>query len=134
MAATYYAQLLRAYQWERIAADCREAIAALRGSDNPRAAVPVERGLAAACIAENWQGAPVTYYAAVYLGRTYQDSPSGRFYAPWSTVPDSVRDQDARWYEALERAAEKHGLSIESGEGDPTDTYATLYEDADDAD
>jgi hypothetical protein len=122
MARTYYAQHLASYDWARIAADCDGAIADLVANPGREDA---EHGLASADRPEDG-----IVRASVYLGRTYRDAPSGSFYAPWSAVPDSVRDADSRWYDALERAARKFGLSIESGEGDPTDTYATRWADA----
>ena len=120
MAATYYAQHLRNWRWDVITASCERALAELRADPAKQEA---EAGGGYADRPE-----PGVIRAAVYLGRTYRDSPSGSFYAPWAAVPDSVRDADSRWYDALDRAAQKHGLSIEPGEGDPTDTYAMRWE------
>lgn len=136
MAATYYAQLLRAYRWDIIVAALDEAIRRLRLTyEEDPALIPTDGvdasvdGVTANAYLDPDDG---DILAQVYLGRTYRDSPSGSFYAPWSAVPDSVRDRDARWYDAFERVANKHGLGITVGEGDPTDTYANKIAPLDD--
>lgn len=135
MAATYYAQLLAAYRWADIRQAIDNAVAVVRDwfeeNDGNLASSPTDgwdisyKGILANASYDEGEEEIV---ASVYLGRGYRDSPSGSFYAPWSAVPDSVRDRDARWWEAFERAAARHGLYLVSGEGDPTDTYVTRNE------
>lgn len=68
------------------------------------------------------------HVGSCYLGSVFSLTPSGKFYMPWTTnqTADDV-ERDSRWYEAAEAVASKHGGSIESGEGDPTDLYFTHY-------
>lgn len=123
MARTYYAERLRAYDWARIARDMDEAARLFREND-PMGGLTLF-GLAAADLDPNSDAIRVS----AYLGRGYQDSPSQSFYAPWSPVPDRIRERDAAFWDAFERAAQRHGMSLESGDGDPTDTYAMRYYD-----
>jgi hypothetical protein len=63
-----------------------------------------------------------------FLGTVFALTPSGKYYMPWCTnVTEEEADQDSLWFEALESIAETHGLTIESGEGDPCDIFAALY-------
>ena len=135
MAATYYSQLLAMYAWREIREAIDNVVAIVRDwyeeSGGDLASSPTDgwdvrhKGVMANASYDEGEGEIV---ASVYLGRGYRDSPSGSFYAPWSAVPESVRDKDARWWEAFERAAARHGLYLVSGEGDPTDTYVCRNE------
>lgn len=132
MAATYYSQILHAYNWAWMAETIDLAIESARSK---LVADPASSPTDGFDYNHNGMLANATYdeseqdiTASVYLGRTYRDSPSGSFYAPWSAVPDRIREKDAYWYEAFEKVAAKHGLYIMSGEGDPTDTYAYKVE------
>ena len=60
---------------------------------------------------------------AIYFGSVLSLSPSGKFYAPWASgnVTEKEAEKDEEWFEELEAEAEKRGLYIASGEGDPTD-------------
>ena len=58
-------------------------------------------------------------YGRVFLGTVFALSPSGKYYAPWDTLPT----QDSIFYDALNVVAEQHGGWIECGEGDPCDLF-----------
>jgi hypothetical protein len=61
----------------------------------------------------------------LYLGSVLSLSPSGKYYTPFANGNITAKEAkaDEAWYAAMDRAAEKHGGSIESGEGDPCDLY-----------
>jgi len=65
---------------------------------------------------------------SVYLGSVLGLSPSGKYYTGFAngnvTRPEAKRD--TAWYAAMDRAAEKYGGSIDSGEHDPCDLYLSL--------
>jgi len=86
-----------------------------------------------------------------YLGSCLSLAPSRKYYTPFANrnLPPCPRchgtghskDKDCswcggigsreahldqEWYEALDKVAEEHGLSIESGEGDPCDLFACV--------
>lgn len=122
MARTYYSERLHAFDWPRIVADATAAIDELIAAGS--SAEEITHGMATAA----WEDGGIA--SMVYLGRGYRDAPSGSFYAPWSAVPDTMRDADERWWDAFNRAAARYGLGLSAGEGDPTDTYAVLYRDA----
>lgn len=123
MAQTYYSQHLRGWDWRGMRRAMESAIELWRaGQRSPEGLAEAEvDGWLAFAWEEDDQ-----LIAQVYLGRVYLDSPSRSYYAPWSPIPERLRDADERWWDALYRAAEKHGLVITSGDGDPTDTYAQL--------
>lgn len=133
MARTYYAERLAAFDWAGIRAACDAVATILRDdptTDEADGGVAGRYGrIPAHADRADDDG---TIRACVYLGRGYHDCPSGSFYAPWSAVPDRVRERDAAWWEAFERAARRYGLDLDAGEGDPTDTYAVLYIHAED--
>jgi len=136
MAATFYAQRLAAYRWQDIADAIANVIAIVREwyeeeggnlASSPTDGWEVKhKGILASASYDEGENAIV---ASVYLGQTFRDSPSGSFYAPWSAVPVALYEKDLSWSLAFERAASKYGLSLVSGEGDPTDTYAMVYAD-----
>ena len=137
MAATFYSQILHGWDWEGIARDCKAAIAGwrekagnLNDPQTPLDEIEVDDGFASAALD------PMAFPSRVIkscglIGTWTNMAPSGRFYAPWSAVESNVRERDAAYAEALEKAANKFGLSIENGEGDPLDTFACMYEDID---
>jgi len=47
---------------------------------------------------------------------------------PWacSNVTEEEAEEDAEWWETFESELEKHGIWIESGEGDPVDVFAVM--------
>lgn len=62
-----------------------------------------------------------------YLGSVFTMTPSGKYYMPWcSNFTYEEAAEDAEWFEDLVSVAEKYGAYITSGEGDPTDLYATF--------
>ena len=133
MAATFYAQLLAAYRWDDISAAIAEAIRQLRMVlERQPDLVPSEglmvkvAGITANAIIGTEDDDEII--GSVYLGSVMNHVPSGRFYAPWSPVSEAVRDKDARWWEALEKAGQHHGLVVANGEGDPTDIFIYRYE------
>lgn len=60
---------------------------------------------------------------AIYFGSVLSLSPSGKYYMPWASgnVTEKEAEEDQEWFEELEAEAEKRGLYVASGEGDPTD-------------
>lgn len=60
---------------------------------------------------------------AIYFGSVLSLSPSGKYYMPWASgnVTEKEAEKDEEWFEELEAEAEKRGLYVASGEGDPTD-------------
>lgn len=62
---------------------------------------------------------------SAYLGSCLSLSPSGKYYTPFACSNVSIQEalEDAAWYDALDYVAEKHGLYVECGEGDPTDLF-----------
>jgi hypothetical protein len=132
MGATFYSQILHTWNWPGIASDLQDAIAAyreacaLREPGDPYPEVIKTRNAVAARGDDG-----KTVESSEFLGSVMTFAPSGRFYAPWSDVPGRVLSRDAAWFEALERVANKFGLAVEQGEGDPTDMYACMYDDLD---
>lgn len=96
MAATFYAQVLRDFDWPGLV----------------RSLEP--------CGEQCYEGTH-----QVYLGSCLSLSPSGKYYTAFacSNVTETEAERDEAWWAALERAAEKHGLFVTSGEGDPTDIF-----------
>jgi len=70
---------------------------------------------------EDWEG---NRYRSIYLGSYMSLDPCGRYHHVLS--PNKVSSRCERYWEALEKAAERLGGWIESGEGDPTDIYFCL--------
>jgi hypothetical protein len=139
MAATFYSQILHTYAWDRIAHDLDGAIAEFR---RIAASVDVNSGSRALDEEQVEYGHAVAMLdheafpdrrimASFYLGSVMNNTPSGKVYAPWSDIPESVLIKDEAWWAALERAANRIGASIEGGEGDPTDIYICKYDDLD---
>lgn len=64
----------------------------------------------------------------VYLGSVMNITPLGKYYTAWanSNVTEAEAEKDEEWWEDMEAAAEKHGLFVSSGEGDPTDVFIGL--------
>ncbi len=65
---------------------------------------------------------------SAYLGSCFNIMPSGKYYTPWanSNVTEEEAKQDEEFLEQLEAEANKHGLFIFAGEGDPTDMFAGM--------
>jgi len=96
MAATFYAQVLRDFDWPGLVKSLEP------------------------CGEQCYEGDH-----QVYLGSCLNLSPSGKYYTPFacSNVTEAEAHRDEAWYAALDLAAEKHGLFVTSGEGDPTDIF-----------
>lgn len=65
-------------------------------------------------------------YAALYIGSVLSIFPSGKFYTPFANSNiENVREAliDECYREALESKLDSLGLWMESGEGDPLDTF-----------
>lgn len=130
MAATFYSQALAMFDWQAIANDIDTCIEEVRGH--------VSRGYPEATVETGHASASFDPFDAVvegtaYLGTTFFIMPSGKYWTFWacSNTTADERDRDTRFMEALERAADKYGLYIRSGEGDPCDMYAAKGEDFD---
>jgi hypothetical protein len=67
-------------------------------------------------------------FKSIYVGSILNLTPSGKYYTPWanSNVTEREADIDRAWWERLEQEAEKHGLFIFCGEGDPTDIFVGM--------
>lgn len=65
-----------------------------------------------------------------YLGSVMALDPCGRYHHCLS--PNGVTDRCERYWEALERAADRLGGWIENGEGDPCDVFFCLPADESD--
>jgi len=72
-----------------------------------------------------------------YIGTVFNVMPSGKYYMPWTTnQTDKDVVMDTAYMAALEDAAEKQGLYVDSGEGDPCDlflvkTWSSAFDDDD---
>jgi hypothetical protein len=118
MAATFYAQILREWDWEAMVADMDAAIKAMSehysmGNDD----VVVETGHASA----SYDGEYIV--GTSFLGTVFSVMPSGKYWTFWanSNVTQAEAERDSRYLEALERVADKFDLAVISGEGDPCD-------------
>lgn len=79
---------------------------------------------------EKWQrdlgyGADGQEVRSVYLGSYMALDPCGRYHHALSENGSTARC--AAFWESLERQLERRGLSLGSGEGDPTDIFAEEY-------
>lgn len=63
----------------------------------------------------------------IFLGTIMALTPSGKVYAPWSSVADSTRTKDAIWWSNNERAANARNLTLEISEGDGCDILVRRY-------
>jgi hypothetical protein len=70
--------------------------------------------------------APGVEERRVFLGTVFALYPSGKYYMPWacSNVTEREAAEDEAFREQLEAEAEKRGLYIANGEGDPCDVFA----------
>ena len=63
----------------------------------------------------------------VFLGTVMALLPSGRYSHPLSDHrSEAEAEADMAWLSALDRVAGRHGMGIESGEGDPCNLFACL--------
>ena len=68
-----------------------------------------------------------TITSSHYLGWSIYINPSGKYYMPWcSNQTEEDVEEDSKFWEALEKVASKYGGYIQSGEGDPLDTYFVI--------
>ena len=130
MARTFYADALRSWDWDWLK---QEAISN---------AVDEALELAADGCVFDEDGYPyceVDDYAfpealrgIARIGSVFSVMPSGKYYMPWACSNVTLREaeRDERYMAALERAADKFGGWIESGEGDPCDLFFGLPWDA----
>jgi hypothetical protein len=126
MAATFYSQVLREFDWERMAADMEAATKGFREAmANGEKPELVERGCASASETD------YAIEACAMLGTVFSVMPSGKFWTGWASSNVTPRDaaRDSAYREALDRAAAKFGGSIENGEGDPCDLLFVAYRD-----
>ena len=61
-----------------------------------------------------------------FLGTVFALFPSGKYYMPFACSNVTLREahRDEEFGRALDDVAEKYGMWIESGEGDPCDVFA----------
>ncbi len=99
MGATFYSQVLQSFDWAAVKAE-----AEADGMYDAEADSIIGR---------------------CYLGTVFSVMPSGKYYTPFacSNVTGAEADRDERYGIALEKAADKYGGWIESGEGDPCDMF-----------
>jgi hypothetical protein len=109
MAQTYKSQIMHEFDWPELARSATE---------NAEHTPPDDCG--EGCDRDGHTG-------LAYLGKHWDLFPSGRYYAPWSTTYAWERRKDQAYAMALEAVANKYGGWIESGDGDPTDTYFGLF-------
>ena len=64
-------------------------------------------------------------YRTVYVGSFMSLDPCGKYHHVIS--PNGITDECERFWEELEAELDNRGLSLECGEGDPTDIFATEY-------
>lgn len=121
MAATYYAQILRDFEWFHIVHDIAYAAKMLR----EQIALGITDGAVEygyACAGLDTEGSPV---ASAFVGTVFNLTPSGKYYTPWANSNVTVAEAraDERYWEAFDRVCDKYGLVRESGEGDPCDVF-----------
>ena len=68
----------------------------------------------------NWFG---ERYREVFVGTVFSLAPFGKYYTPWacSNVIMDEFEKDQEYWDAQDAEAEKRGLYVISGEGDPCD-------------
>lgn len=95
-----YRKEISGWDWSAILAEC---------ASNPRES-------------DDW-GDSEELVGSCYLGQLV--NPSGKYYLPFacSNVTQGEANKDECWQSALEAIASENGCWVESGEGDPTDTY-----------
>lgn len=127
MAATFYAQILREWDWEAIVHDIDAAIEEMVGH--------VKRGYLDALVEIGHASASYDPYeryveGAAFIGSVFSVMPSGKYWTFWarSNVTDAEAERDSRYMEALEKVAGKFGLAVMSGEGDPCDLMVSKSE------
>ena len=119
MARTYKSQIMHEFDWPTMVTWAKEN--AKHGPDpEPDAKVAEYPDCAMNCDDNGHVG-------LAYMGKHWDLFPSGRYYAPWSATYAWERRKDQAYAVALEAVADKYGGWIESGEGDPTDTYFAMY-------
>ena len=124
MAATYYAQILRDFNWELAQQRCRENAAdVMRELESDGCTITSDGEI----VGEHYDISD-SLYGVAFLGTVFTIMPSGKYYMPWacSNVTESEATQDEAYMLALERAAEKHGGWVMSGEGDPCDLFFAM--------
>lgn len=67
-----------------------------------------------------------TRYKRIFLGTVLNIYPSGKYWTVWALDNVSAKEQlhDEAYGEAMEEVFERHGMCLESGEGDPCDLFA----------
>ena len=70
-----------------------------------------------------------------YLGSVFNIMPSGKYYTPWacSNVTEEEARKDEKFRERMEQEAEKYGLFVTCGEGDPTDIFVGMVVEEEDS-
>ena len=74
---------------------------------------------------ETWKGEA---YYSTYIGSYMSLDPCGRYHHLLS--PNGVTKNCKQYWESLDKVAELLGGWIEGGEGDPTDIYFCMFEEA----
>lgn len=89
-----------------------------------RLAIEAKRELQNATWEEDWEN-PDTEVRRVYLGSYMYLDPCGRFHHFLS--PNGVTRKCEDFWDSLDRQVSRRGLSLEGGEGDPTDIFVCEY-------
>jgi hypothetical protein len=122
MAATFYAQVLRGFDWEWAKEQC-----VYQAADSYQELIKDGHTIdAEGYVSPCWGlGGSDLLYGRCFLGTAMALAPSGKYWTFWarSNVSNAEADRDSRWFAALRKAAQKHGGWIENGEGDPCDLF-----------
>jgi hypothetical protein len=125
MAATYYSQILHMFYWDNISKGMDYVAKAYRELKEK----PGDGFDCSSFGIHFWAGKDMwsdedDFKVTLYIGSSLNLVPSGKFYMPWSTnITAKEAEKDERFWDAFDKVVAKFNLFVESGEGDPLDTY-----------
>lgn len=107
MAANFYSDLLRQWDWETLVKHMKDQ--------------PCE-----ACDRQRADGETPRH--SMFLGSVLTLAPSGKYYSAWAhgNVTKAEAERDEAWFAALDKVGEKFGFTVENGEGDPCDLFISV--------
>ncbi len=132
MGATFYAQILRDFDWEGCRQECIHHAELFYEEYVDSGYTFAEDGeILEGPDAEVHEGPGLSderLYGSSYLGTVMALTPSGKFWMPWSSshLTSLEKRRDSAWFTALFHAAAKHDGWIEHGEGDPCDLFFAM--------